>query len=55
MELGNVFKVLAGDGYSRDTFDRYLSAVAEGGMEALLERTSPDMANMANRVFETME
>ncbi len=41
-------------GYSRDTFYRYKSAVDEGGVEALLERTRRK-PNMANRVDEMTE
>ena len=40
---------------SRDTFYRYKSAVDEGGVEALLERTRrrPNMANRVDEVTET--
>ncbi len=41
-------------GYSRDTFYRYKSAVDEGGVEALLERTRKK-PNIANRVDEATE
>ena len=41
-------------GYSRDTFYRYKSAVDEGGVEALLERTRRK-PNLANRVDEATE
>ena len=38
-ELGNVSKACQVMGYGRDTFYRYKSAVEEGGVEALFERT----------------
>ena len=53
-ELGNVSKACQVMGYSRDTFYRYKSAVDEGGVEALLERTRRK-PNMANRVDELTE
>jgi hypothetical protein len=53
-ELGNVSKACQVMGYSRDTFYRYKSAVDEGGVEALLERTRRK-PNMANRVDEVTE
>ena len=53
-ELGNVSKACQMMGYSRDTFYRYKSAVDEGGVAALLERTRRK-PNMANRVDETTE
>ena len=53
-ELGNVSKACQVMGYSRDTFYRYKSAVDEGGVEALLERTLRK-PNMANRVDEMTE
>jgi len=53
-ELGNVSKACQVMGYSRDTFYRYKSAVEEGGVEALLERTRRK-PNMANRVDEVTE
>ena len=53
-ELGNVSKACQVMGYSRDTFYRYKSAVDEGGVEALLERTRRK-PNMANRVYEGTE
>jgi len=45
-ELGNVSKACQVMGLSRDTFYRYKSAVEEGGVEALLERTrrKPNLA-----------
>ena len=53
-ELGNVSKACQVMGYSRDTFYRYKSAVDEGGVEALLERTrrKPNMANRVDAVTE---
>ena len=53
-ELGNVSKACQMMGMSRDTFYRYKSAVDEGGVEALLERTRRK-PNMANRVDEVTE
>lgn len=53
-ELGNVSKACQVMGYSRDTFYRYRSAVDEGGVEALLERTRRK-PNMPNRVDEATE
>jgi len=53
-ELGNVSKACQVMGYSRDTFYRYKSAVDEGGVEALLERTRRK-PNIANRVDEATE
>ena len=53
-ELGNVSKACQVMGYSRDTFYRYKSAVEEGGVEALFERTRRK-PNLANRVDEATE
>jgi len=53
-ELGNVSKACQVMGLSRDTFYRYKSAVDEGGVEALLERTRRK-PNLANRVDEVTE
>ena len=53
-ELGNVSRACQVMGYSRDTFYRYKSAVDEGGVEALLERTRRK-PNLANRVDEVTE
>lgn len=53
-ELGNVSKACQVMGYSRDTFYRYKSALEEGGVEALLERTRRK-PNMANRVDDATE
>ena len=53
-ELGNVSKACQVMGLSRDTFYRYKSAVEEGGVEALFEksRRSP---NLKNRVDPRIE
>ncbi len=48
-ELGNVSKACQVMGMSRDTFYRYKSAVGDGGVEALIERTRRK-PNLANRV-----
>ena len=48
-ELGNVSKACQIMGLSRDTFHRYKSAVEDGGVEALLERTRRH-PNLKNRV-----
>ncbi len=53
-ELGNVSKACQIMGMSRDTFYRYKSAVGEGGVEALFERTRRK-PNLANRVDESTE
>ena len=53
-ELGNVSKACQVMGYSRDTFYRYKSAVDEGGVEALFERTRRK-PNLANRVDQATE
>jgi len=53
-ELGNVSKACQVMGLSRDTFYRYKSAVEEGGVEALLERTRRK-PNLANRVDDATE
>ncbi len=53
-ELCNVSKACQVMGYSRDTFYRYKSAVDEGGVEALFERTRRK-PNRANRVDEAVE
>lgn len=53
-ELGNISKACKVMGLSRDTFYRYQTAMAEGGVEALLDsnRRKP---NPKNRVEETTE
>jgi hypothetical protein len=53
-ELGNVSKACQVMGMSRDTFYRYKSAVDEGGVEALFERTRRK-PNLTNRVDEAVE
>ena len=54
-ELGNVSRKPARSwAMSRDTFYRYKSAVDEGGVEALFERTRRK-PNLANRVDEVTE
>ena len=53
-ELGNVSKACQVMGMSRDTFYRYKSAVDDGGVEALFERTRRK-PNLANRVDEATE
>jgi len=53
-ELGNVSKACRIMGYSRETFYRYQEAVAEGGVEALLEK-SRRQPNLKNRVDEALE
>jgi transposase len=53
-ELGNVSKACQVMGLSRDTFYRYKSAVEDGGVEALFERTRRK-PNLANRVDEVTE
>jgi len=53
-ELGNVSKACQVMGLSRDTFYRYKSAVEEGGVEALLERTRRK-PNLSNRVDDATE
>ncbi|AHD02246.1 regulator [Leisingera methylohalidivorans DSM 14336] len=53
-ELGNVSKACQVMGNSRDTFHRYKSAVEDGGVEALFERTryKPNLANPADDATE---
>ena len=53
-EPGNVSKACQVMGYSRDTFYRYKSAVEDGGIEALFERTRRK-PNPANRVDDATE
>ncbi len=53
-ERGNISKACPVMGYSRATFYRYKSAVDEGGVEALLERTR-GKPNRVNRVDEATE
>ena len=53
-ELGNVSRACKVMGFSRDTFYRYQAAVADGGVEALLDanRKKP---NIRNRIEESIE
>lgn len=53
-ELGNVSKACKVMGLSRDTFYRYKSAVEEGGVEALFDR-SRRKPNLKNRIDEQIE
>ena len=53
-ELGNVSKACQVMGLSRDTFYRYKSAVEEGGLDGLLEK-SRRKPNLKNRVDEKTE
>ena len=53
-ELGNVSKACQVMGMSRDTFYRYKSAVDEGGVASLFERTRRK-PNLANRVDQATE
>ena len=53
-ELGNVSKACQVMGLSRDTFYRYKSAVDEGGLDALFEKTRRK-PNIKNRVDEKTE
>ncbi|HRE30490.1 MAG TPA: helix-turn-helix domain-containing protein, partial [Candidatus Berkiella sp.] len=53
-ELNNVSKACKVMGFSRETFYRYKSAVDEGGVEALLEKTRRK-PNLKNRVESETE
>lgn len=53
-ELGNVSKACKVMGLSRDTFYRYKSAVEDGGVDALFDRTRRK-PNVKNRVDEAIE
>lgn len=53
-ELGNVSKACKVMGFSRDTFYRYKSAVEEGGVESLFDK-SRRQPNLKNRVDEPTE
>jgi transposase InsO family protein len=53
-ELGNVSRACKVMGFSRDTFYRYKSAVEEGGIESLLDK-SRRQPNLKNRTDETTE
>lgn len=54
-ELGNVSKACKVMGLSRDTFYRYQTAVAEGGVEALFDanRRRPNVKNRVDEATET--
>ncbi len=54
-ELGNVSRACKVMGFSRDTFYRYQNAVAEGGVEALLDanRRKPNPKNRVEEATET--
>jgi len=53
-ELGNVSRACKVMGFSRDTFYRYQTAMAEGGVEALLDanRKKPNIRNRIERNIE---
>lgn len=53
-ELGNVSRACKVMGFSRDTFYRYQAALADGGVEALLDanRKKP---NIRNRIEQSIE
>ena len=53
-ELGNVSRACKVMGFSRDTFYRYQTAMAEGGIEALLDanRKKPNIRNRIERSIE---
>ena len=53
-ELGNVSQACKVMGFSRDTFYRYKSAMEEGGVEALLDKSRRG-PNVKNRVDERIE
>lgn len=53
-ELGNVSKACKVMGLSRDTFYRYKSAVEDGGVDALFDKTRRK-PNLKNRVEESVE
>lgn len=53
-ELGNVSKACKVMGFSRDTFYRYKTAVEEGGVNALFDKTRRK-PNLKNRVDEATE
>ena len=54
-ELGNVSRACKVMGFSRDTFYRYQAAVAEGGIDALLDanRRKPNPKNRVEEATET--
>lgn len=53
-ELGNISKACKVMGFSRETFYRYQNAVAEGGVEALVEKTrrKPNLENRVDAILE---
>lgn len=53
-ELGNVSRACKIMGFSRDTFYRYKSAVEEGGVESLLDKTrrTPNLKNRTDEMTE---
>ena len=53
-ELGNVSRACKVTGFSRDTFYRYQAAVADGGVEALLD-ANRKKTNIRNRIEESIE
>jgi transposase InsO family protein len=53
-ELGNVSRACKVMGVSRDTFYRYRSAVADGGVDALID-ANRKVPNLKNRVEESTE
>lgn len=53
-ELGSVSKACKVMGLSRDTFYRYKSAVEDGGVDALFDKTCRK-PNLRNRVEESVE
>lgn len=53
-ELGNISKACKVMGFSRDTFYRYLNAVEEGGVEALINK-SRRRPNIKNRIDPIIE
>lgn len=53
-ELGNVSRACKVMGFSRDTFYRYKSAVEEGGVDSLLDK-SRRQPNLKNRTDEATE
>jgi hypothetical protein len=53
-ELNNVSRACKVMGVSRDTFYRYQELVAEGGVEALIDKNRR-AANLKNRVDESIE
>jgi hypothetical protein len=54
-ELGNVSRACKVMGFSRDTFYRYQSAMAAGGVDALIDanRKKPNLRNRVEEATET--